>query len=125
MNLSLYRQCQSQYISFIHGVITHSGMDSLEDTLHVDFSEAAGMTSPDCSHEQSKEVQSGWSCDDESRWVTVLGNGCEDLIVRWGSTGSCWDVCYPLVTLSLNNLDDYIKLNKFICRKLGQATGSN
>lgn len=40
-------------------MIGHSSMDSLEDTLHVDFSKAADMTSSDCSHEQSKEVQSG------------------------------------------------------------------
>lgn len=40
-------------------MIGHSSMDSLEDSLHVDFSKAADMTSSDCSHEQSKEVQSG------------------------------------------------------------------
>lgn len=37
----------------------HSGRDSLEDTLHVDFNKAADVTSSDCSHEQSKEVQCG------------------------------------------------------------------
>lgn len=94
MNLSLYRHCQTQYISFIHKVMGHSSMDSSEDNLHVDFCKAADVTSSDCSHEQCQEVQSGWSCDDESRWITILGNDCEDLIVRWGSAGSCWGVCY-------------------------------
>lgn len=58
MNLSLYRQCQTQCISFIHKVMGHSSMDSLEDPLHIGFSKAADMTS-DCSLEQSKEIQSG------------------------------------------------------------------
>lgn len=37
----------------------HSSTDSLEDTLHVDFSKAAAVTSCDCSPEQSEEVQAG------------------------------------------------------------------
>lgn len=45
-------------MSFTDRVMGHSSMDSLENSLHVDFSKAADMTS-DCSHEQSKEIQSG------------------------------------------------------------------
>lgn len=59
VNLSLYRWCQTQYISVIDKVMGHSSMDSSEDTLCVDLNKAADMTSSDCSHEQSKEVQSG------------------------------------------------------------------
>lgn len=59
VNLSLYRWCQTQYISVIDKVMGHSSMDSSEDTLCVDLNKAADMTSSDCSHEQPKEVQSG------------------------------------------------------------------
>lgn len=59
VSLSLYRWCQTQYISVIDKATGHSSMDSLEDTLCVDLTKAADMTSSDCSHEQSKEVQSG------------------------------------------------------------------
>lgn len=34
-------------------------MDNLVEVLRVDYSKAASITSSDCSHEQSKEVQSG------------------------------------------------------------------
>lgn len=46
-------------ISFITEVTDHSRMDKLVKILHVDLSKAADITSSDCSHEQSKEVQSG------------------------------------------------------------------
>lgn len=59
MNLSLYRYAWFDTISFIGKVTGHSSMDNLVEILHVDLSKAADITSSDCSHEQSKEVQSG------------------------------------------------------------------
>lgn len=101
-------------------------MDNLVEILHLDLSEAADIISSDCSHEQSKEVQSGWNCDDESRWITILGSGYEDLIVRSRFSRVSSGRVLPLVpvTLCIDNPDnDYSVFNKFLGRKLGEATG--
>ena len=100
-------------------------MDNLVEILHIDLSKAGDITSSDCSHKQSKEVQSGWNCNGESRWITVLGNGYEDLIVSLRFSRVLLGCVLPLVpvTLCINNLDDdYSVPNKFVGRKLGEAT---
>lgn len=55
----MYRQCQTNCISFIGEVTGCSSKDNWVGILHIDLSEAADITSSDCSQEQSKETEPG------------------------------------------------------------------
>lgn len=90
----------------------------------MDLSKAADVTSSDCSPEQSREVQSGWNCDDESRRITMLGKGYEDRLVRPQFSRALSGCLLPLVPVALysNNPDDDNSVLKFIARKVGEAT---